>query len=86
MRNFKEKEMEKGEIKKYPIESDSSYDETIKNLECTFFGTFIKSQNDVVQEMVSDVKFTIPKVNNSEEIRISFKAPRNTSYKNAMLD
>ena len=36
--------------------------------------------------MVSDIKFTIPEVNNSERIRASLKLPRNTFYKNATLD
>ena len=36
--------------------------------------------------MISDVKFTIPEVNNSEQIREYFKVPRNTFYKNASLD
>ena len=39
--NFKEKEKE--ETQKYSIESNSSYDETIKNLESTNFGVFINS-------------------------------------------
>ena len=33
------------ETQKYSIESDSSYDETIKNLESTNFGVFINSHN-----------------------------------------
>ena len=36
--------------------------------------------------MISDVKITIPEVNNSEQIREYFKVPRNTFYKNASLD
>ena len=36
--------------------------------------------------MISDVKFTIPEVNNSEQIREYFKVPRNTFYKNTSLD
>ena len=36
--------------------------------------------------MVSDIKFTITDVNNSEQIRASFKLPRNTFHKNATLD
>ena len=36
--------------------------------------------------MVSDIKFTIPEVNNSERIRASFISPRYTFYKNATLD
>ena len=35
--------------------------------------------------MISDVKFTIPEVNNSEQIRKYFKVPR-SFYKNASLD
>ena len=41
--NFKKKE----EIQKYSIERDSSYDETIKNLESTDFGIFIKSNSSL---------------------------------------
>ena len=82
--NFKEKEKE--ESQKYSIESDSSYDETIKNLESTNFGIFIKSHTDFIQQMISDIKFTIPEVNNSERIRASLKLRRNTFYKNATLD
>ena len=82
--NFKEKEKE--ESQKYSIESDSSYDETIKNLESTNFGIFIKSHTDFIQQMVSDIKFTIPEVNNSERVRASLKLLRNTFYKNATLD
>ena len=69
---------EKEETQKYSIESDSSYDETIKNLESTNFGIFIKSHTDFIQQMVSDIKFTIPEVNNSERVRASLKLPRNT--------
>ena len=36
--------------------------------------------------MVSDIKFTIPEVNNSKQVRASLKLPRNTFYKNARLD
>ena len=36
--------------------------------------------------MISDIKFTIPEVNNSERARASLKVPRNTFYKNATLD
>ena len=82
--NFKEKEKE--ETQKYSIESDSSYDETIKNLESTNFGIFIKSHTDFIQQMVSGIKFAIPEVNNSERVRASLKLPRNTFYKNATLD
>ena len=82
--NFKEKEKE--ETQKYSIESNSSYDETIKNLESTNFGIFIKSDTDFIQQMVPDIKFTIPEVNNSERVRASLKLPRNTFYKNATLD
>ena len=82
--NFKEKEKE--ESQKYSIESDSSYDETIKNLESTNFGIFIRNNTDFIQQMVSDIKFTIPEVNNSERVRASLKLPRNTFYKNATLD
>ena len=82
--NFKEKEKE--ETQKYSIESDSSYYETIKNLESTNFDIFIKSQTDFIQQMVPDIKFTIPEVNNSKRIRASLKLPRNTFYKNATLD
>ena len=84
--NFKEKEKEKKETRKYSVESDSSYDETIKNLESTNFGVFIKSHTDFIQQMVSEIKFTIPEVNNSERVRASLKLPRNTFYKNAVLD
>ena len=82
--NFKEKEKE--ETQKYSIESDSSYDETIKNLESTNFGIFIKSHTDFIQQMVSDIKFTIPEVNNSKRVRASLKLPLNAFYKNATLD
>ena len=74
--NFKEKEKE--ESQKYSIESDSSYDETIKNLESTNFGIFIRNNIDFIQQMVSDIKFTIPEVNNSGRVRASLKLPRNT--------
>ena len=84
--NFKEKEKEKKQIQKYSIKSDSSYDGTTKNLESTNFGIFIKSHSDFIQQMVSDIKFTISEVNNSEQIRASFKLPRNTFFKNATLD
>ena len=47
---------------------------------------FIKSHTEFIQEMVSDIKFTISEVNNSERIRTSFKLSRNTFYKNATLD
>ena len=82
--NFKDKEKE--ETQKNSIESDSSYDETIKNLESTNFGIFIKSHTDFIQQIVSDIKFTIPEVNNSERVRASLKLLRNTFYKNATLD
>ena len=36
--------------------------------------------------MVSDIRFKIPEVNNSERVRASLKLPRNTFYKNATLD
>ena len=36
--------------------------------------------------MVSDIKFKIPEVNNSEPVRASLKLPRNTFYKNVTLD
>ena len=36
--------------------------------------------------MVSDIKFTIPKVNNSERVRASSNLPRNTFSENATLD
>ena len=85
-RNFKEKEKEKEGFQRYSMESNSSYDEAIKNLESTKFGTFIKTHTDFIQQMASDVKFTIPKVNNLEQIMASFKVPRNTFYKNAPLD
>ena len=49
--NFKENEKE--EIQKYSIERDSSYDDTIKNLESTNFGIFIKSHTDFIQQMFS---------------------------------
>ena len=84
--NFNEKEKEKDEIWKYSIESDSSYDETTKNLESTNFGTFIKGHTDFFQQMVLGIKLTIPKVNDSERIRAYFKLPRNTFYMNATLD
>ena len=60
-RNFKEKEKEK--FSQYSIESNSSDNERIKNLESTNFGVFIKSHTDLIQQMVFDVKFTIPEVN-----------------------
>ena len=41
-RNFKEKEKEKEETQKYFLESDSSYNETIKNLDSTNCSIFIK--------------------------------------------
>ena len=74
--NFKDKEKE--ETQKNSIESDSSYDETIKNLESTNFGIFIRNNTDFIQQMVSDIKFTIPEVNNSGRVRASLKLPRNT--------
>ena len=74
--NFKDKEKE--ETQKNSIESDSSYDETIKNLESTDIGVFIRSHTDFIQQMVSDIKFTIPEVNNSGRVRASLKLPRNT--------
>ena len=74
--NFKDKEKE--ETQKNSIESDSSYDETIKNLESTNFGIFIRNNIDFIQQMVSDIKFTIPEVNNSGRVRASLKLPRNT--------
>ena len=46
--NFKKMGKEKEEIQKYSIGSDSSYDETIKNLESTNFGIFIKSHTDFI--------------------------------------
>ena len=80
--NFKEKE----ETQKYFIESDiSSYDETIKNLESTNFGIFIKSHTDFIQQMVSDIKFTIRTVKNLERVKTSMKLPRDTIYKNGTL-
>ena len=36
--------------------------------------------------MISDIKFAITEVNNSERIRASLKLPRNTFYKNSALD
>ena len=84
--NFKDKEKKDEETQKNSIESDSSNDETIKNLESTNFGIFIRSQTDFIQQMVSGIKFTIPEVNNSERVRASLKLPRNTFYKNASLD
>lgn len=39
-----------------------------------------------IQQMVSCVKFTIPKVDNSQRVRASFKVPRDTFCKNAPLD
>ena len=84
--NFKKKEKEKEETQKYSIQSDSSYEETIKNLESTNFGIFIKSHTDFIQQMVSDIKFTIPEVNNSKRVRASLKLPLNAFYKNATLD
>ena len=74
--NFKDKEKE--ETQKNSIESDSSYDETIKNLESTNFGIFIRNNIDFIQQMVSNIKFTIPEVNNSGRVRASLKLPRNT--------
>ena len=69
-RNFKENERE--ECQQYSLKSDSSYDETIKKLESTNCGIFLKSDTDVIQQMVWDVKFTIPEVNNSQRIKASF--------------
>ena len=66
--NFKDKEKEEKETQKNSIESDSSYDETIKNLESTDIGVFIRSHTDFIQQMVSDIKFTIPEANNSERV------------------
>ena len=43
--NFKEKE----ETQKNSIKSDSSYDETMKNLDSTNFGIFLKSPTDFIQ-------------------------------------
>ena len=63
--NFKDKEKEEEETQKNSIESDSSYDETIMNLESTNVGIFIRDNTDFIQQMVSDIKFTIPEVNNS---------------------
>ena len=60
--NFKEKEKE--ETQKYSIEGNSSYDETITNLESANFGINIKNNTDFIQQMVSDIRLTIPKVNN----------------------
>ena len=79
------REKEKEETQKYFIESDSSYDETIKNLESTNFSIFIESHTDFIQEMVSDIKFTIPEVKNSEQVRASLKLPRNAFYENGTL-
>ena len=84
--NFKDKEKEEEETQKNSIESDISNDETIKNLESTNFGIFIRSHTDFIQQMASDIKFTIPEVNNSERVRVSLKLLRNTFYKNATLD
>ena len=72
--NFKEKEA----TLKYSIESDSSYDARIKNLESTNFGIVIKRHTDFIQQIFSDIKFTIPEVNNSKRVRASLKLPRNT--------
>ena len=47
---------------------------------------FIKSHANFTQQMISDIKFTITEVNNSERIRASVKLPRNTFYKNSALD
>ena len=47
---------------------------------------FIKSHANFIQQIISDIKFTITKVNNSERIRASLKLPRNTFYKNSALD
>ena len=49
-RNFKENERE--ECQQYSLKSDSSYDETIKKLESTNFGIFLKSDRDVIKQMV----------------------------------
>ena len=76
--NFKDKEKEEEETQKNSIESDSSYDETIMNLESTNFGIFIRDNTDFIQQMVWDIKFTIPEVNNSGWVRASLKLPRNT--------
>ena len=82
----KKKEKEEEETQKYSMENNSSYDKAIKNLESTNFGIFLKSHTDFIQQMVSDIKFTIPEVNNSERVRASLKLLRNTFYKNATLD
>ena len=63
-RNFKEKGKE--DIQKYSTENDSSYDEKIKKLESTNVVIFTKSLTDFIQQIVSDIKFAISEVNNSE--------------------
>ena len=87
-RNNKEKEKKKenNEFQQYSIERDSSYDQTIKALENNNFGIFIKSHTDFIQQMVLVVKVTIPKVNNSEQIRAFFKVLHNSFSKNVLLD
>ena len=62
----KKKEKEEEETQKYSMENNSSYDKAIKNLESTNFGIFLKSRTDFIQQKVSDIKFTIPEINNSE--------------------
>ena len=87
-RNNKEKEKKKenNEFQQYSIERDSSYDQTIKALENNNFGIFIKSHTDFIQQMVLVIKVTIPKVNNSEQIRAFFKVLHNSFSKNVLLD
>ena len=48
----KKKEKEEEETQKYSMESNSSYDKAIKNLESTNFGIFLKSHTDFIQQMV----------------------------------
>ena len=87
-RNNKEKEKKKenNEFQQYSIERDSSCDQTIKALENNNFGIFIKSHTDFIQQMVLVIKVTIPKVNNSEQIRAFFKVLHNSFSKNVLLD
>ena len=57
--NFKDKEKE--ETQKNSIESDSSYDETIKNLESTNFGIFVRSHTDFIQQRFQTSSLQYPK-------------------------
>ena len=59
--NFKDKEKEEEETQKNSIESDSSYDETIKNLESTNFGIFVRSHTDFIQQRFQTSSLQYPK-------------------------